>query len=92
MEIAQGKVACVRCLEAFEEFADGQAYDCACVVDGAYVHGAYGSAELDMESAIFAVGDDHGLPAGLLCDSCIRDLQVNGELIEGPSHIPSAFR
>ncbi len=79
-------ICCVRCAREFEGFTPTQAYDCACDVHGQYVVGAYGSTELDGESAIFATGEDHGLPHGQICDDCIRSLMTSGDLHHGFSH------
>lgn len=81
------KIACVRCEREFETFAPGQAHECASDIKGRQVHGHYGSAVLDLESARFRDGEDHGFPEGQICDGCITELLDQGLLIHEGSRL-----
>jgi hypothetical protein len=76
-------VTCVRCKTDFEGFSEGQAGNCASDVHDDHITGHYGSAILDMETAYFADGIQHGLPSGQICDACIEHL-IKAELLHCP--------
>jgi len=85
-------VTCVRCRQDFEGFNEGQADECAADVRGEVVRGHYGSAVLDMETAFFADGKDHGLPDGQICDACIEHLCAAGLLLRPTQELEEKLR